>query len=204
MTRCWLALTTALILGACGVIQPGGGQEFQVAVQQTLAALPTNPGGDAAISPTATIVPLKGLFCEYEFCIGHPAGMALFDVVAKNNPTSPTASTFGSGDLAAVNETLFIEVKWQSAPNGSDGQFMLDNILQDSADQRNGDVTAILLRNLNVYFVPITSTASPQLPYGGAAAWVCGARAFAWKTYSTQPDLAKNLLLDSLQAFRCD
>jgi hypothetical protein len=41
------------------------------------------------------------------------------------------------------------------------------------------------------------------LPYGGAAAWTCGGRAFAWKAYTPQPDLAKNLLEEALGRFRC-
>ncbi len=204
MKRVLTLLTTTVALTACGAIGSGNEAAIRASVGATVAAMSTNASATLAALPTATIVPLKGLFCEYEFCIGHPDGMAFFDVVAKQNPSSPTASTFDNGDLAAANNSLFLELKWQSAPNGSDGQFMLDVILDSQVDKRSGDVQPILLRSLNIFYVSLGSTASPALPYGGAAAWMCGARAFAWKTYTTQPDLAKSLLTDALETFRCD
>ncbi len=204
MRRRLLLGLLSIVLSACTTARPSVDQEIQAAVELTLQALPTNGASGADLAATATSVPLKGLFCEYEFCIAHPSGMALFDAVAKRNPTSPEASTFDSGDLAAANSSLFIEIKWQSAPEGSDGQFMLDSILEPQVDQKDGDVQAILVRKLSIFYVPIKSSASAALPYGGAAAWTCNGRAFAWKTYVTQPDLAKNLLMDALQVFRCD
>lgn len=187
---------------ACGPTTSASNEQIQAAVQETLSAIPTQVASPSSVPPTT--VPLKGLFCEYEFCIGHPAGMAYFDVVAKQEPLSAKASTFDAGDLAAYNSSLFLEVKWQGAPTGSDGQFMLDVILAPQVDTRSGDVQPIIFRDLNLYYVAIASTASPALSYGGAAAWVCGGRAFGWKTYAMQPDLAKGLLMDALQDFRCD
>ena len=200
-----IGLTLMLLsLAACVPAGPSFNEQIQRAVEATLAAMPTDaPRALASPAAPATNVPLKGLFCEYEFCIGHPADMAFFDVVAKQNPTVPTASTFDKGQLAAYNSSLFVEVMWQTAANGSDGQFMLNDIVESQGDARSGDIQPILLHELNVFYVPISSTASPQLPYGGAAAWVCGGRAFAWKVYAMQPDLAKSLLADSLQVFRC-
>jgi hypothetical protein len=204
MRRVGLVLMV-LGLTACGPARPGVNEQTQLAVQQTLAAMPTDASKTiASPMPPATEVPLNGLFCEYQFCIGHPAGMAFFDVVAKNNPSVPTASTLEAGQLAAYNSSLFLEVIWQSAAGGSDGQFMLDEIVEKQGDSRNGDVQPILLHDLDVFFVPISSTGSTQLPYGGAAAWACGGRAFAWKAYAMQPDLARSLLTDALQVFRCD
>lgn len=197
-------LAVAFGLSGCGTFGPAVNGRFQLAVQETIAALPTDTPDAMPSPPAPTVIPLKGLFCEYEFCIGHPAGMVFFDVVAKENPTSATASTLESGDLAADNSSLFLEVKWQSAPGGSDGQFMLDVVMDPQEDKRSGDVQPLLVRNLDVFFVPIASTASATLPYGGAAGWVCGSRGFAWKAYATQPDLAKSRLTDALQVFRCD
>jgi hypothetical protein len=143
------------------------------------------------------------LFCEYQFCIGHPADMAFFDVNAQRNPAAP--STASQGILAAFNSALFIQVVWQNASGITDPQFMIDLILQYGADTRNGSVQPLLIGDLNVFYVPITPTASAAstLPYGGAAAWTCGGRAFAWKAYTPQPDLAKNLLEEALGRFRC-
>lgn len=198
-------ILTALSLAACGPARPSVDQQIQLAVQQTIAAIPTTtPAAIPSPLPPATEALLTGLFCEYQFCIGHPAGMAFFDVIAKQNPSAPTASVFDDGILAANNSSLFLEVMWQSAPNGSDGQFMLDLVMDKQVDSRSGDPQPILLRNLNVFFVPIATTATAVLPYGGAAAWSCGGRAFAWKAYTTQPDMAKSLLMDALQVFRCE
>lgn len=201
----WVPMMLALILTACGAVGPSADEQIHVAVQQTVAAMPTT----AAVSvpspmPLPTNVPLKGLFCEYEFCIGHPAGMAFFDVIAKQNPTAPIASAFDDGILAANNSSLFLEVIWQTAPSGTDGQFMLDRVIDSSVDSKSGDVQTLLVRELNIFFVPIGTTATAALPNGGAAAWVCGGRAFGWKTYTVQPDLAKNLLMDALAEFRCE
>ncbi|HSJ86162.1 MAG TPA: hypothetical protein VK909_03060, partial [Anaerolineales bacterium] len=47
------------------------------AIATTLASLVTNtPSAPrATVVPTATPFDLKGLFCEYQFCIGHPQDM---------------------------------------------------------------------------------------------------------------------------------
>ncbi len=199
IAACFLA---AVALAACGVIGPSTTEKLQVEVQQTIEALPSNAPLPTPLPPTAES--LKGLFCEYEFCIGHPTGMPYYDVIAKQDPFSPRASAFDNGILAANNTSLFLELRWQAAPSGADGQFMLDVVLDSQVDSKTGDVQPILLRDLNVFYIPISSTASAALPYGGAAAWVCGGRAFGWKAYAAQPDLVKGLLTDALQAFRCE
>ncbi len=205
MRRPLCIFVMALGLTACGPTRPSISEQIDIAVQGTVAAKAS--ALQAAIprpASTATDVPLKGLFCEYQFCIGHPDGMPFFDAVAKQNPTAPTASSFEEGILGADTTSLFLEVMWQTAPNGSDGQFMLDQVLDRGVDTRSGEVQPILVGELNVFFVPITTTATAILPDGGAAAWICGRRAFGWKAYAMQPDVAKNLLLDALQVFRCE
>jgi hypothetical protein len=81
---------------------------------------------------------------------------------------------------------------------------MLDLILDTKVDTRNGNLDPLLIGDLNVLYIPITTNATPVLPNGGAAAWICGTRAFAWKAYTPQPDLSKNLLIEALQNFRCN
>lgn len=127
--------------------------------------------------------------------------MAFFDVSAQRNPAAP--STISQGILAAYNANLFIQIMWQSAPGESDAGFMLDLIIDKDVDSRSGNLDPFLVRDLNVLYAPITSTATSILPFGGASAWTCGGRAFAWKAYTPQPDLAKNLLEDALKKFRC-
>ncbi len=202
-----VALPCFLFLAACGSIFGGGPtkeQLVQIAVAETLSSLPKNtPVPPATPYPTFTPIALSGIFCEYQFCIGHPADMAFYDVSAAQNQASP--SSYSHGILAAYNSNLFIQLIWQDAPGVTDPQFMIDLILQ-GGDTRNGDVQPQLIGPLNVFFVTITPTAgaASTLPYGGAAAWLCGGRAFAWKAYTPQQDMASSLMLDALSRFRCE
>jgi hypothetical protein len=197
-----LLFVSFLLITACGPATPGIDEQINSAVQQTVSAIPTyTPYPPPIILPTATPVGLAGLFCEYQFCIGHPAEMAFFDVSAQRNPTAP--STTSQGLLAAYNANLFIQLIWQDAPGNNDPQFMFDLILDSKVDTRNGALDPLLIGDLNILYIPITTTATPVLPNGGVAAWICGGRAFAWKAYTPQPDLPKNLLIEALQNFRC-
>ncbi len=194
-------ILTVLILTACAP-KPDPNIAIQVAVNSTLAAIPTDTSAPMASPyPTATPTDLKGLFCEYQFCIGHPLDMAFFDVSAQKNPASP--STYSQGLLASFNTNLFLQMIWQLAPGASDPQFMLDTILDD-VDTRLGTLDVKLIRNMNVVYTSISSTATPVLPYGGAAAWVCGDRAFAWKVYSPQPDNAQAMFEAAFARFQCN
>jgi hypothetical protein len=191
-----------VFITACGPTTPSVDEQINVAVQQTVASIPTfTPYPPPVILPTSTPLNLAGIFCEYQFCIGHPVDIAFFDVSAQHNPTAP--STISQGLLAAYNANLFIQLIWQNAPGSTDPQFMLDLIIDPKVDTRNGNLEPLLLGDLNVLFIPINTTATPVLPSGGAAAWICDGRAFAWKVYAPQPDTPKNLLIESLQSFRC-
>jgi hypothetical protein len=151
--------------------------------------------------PSPTPFDLKGLFCEYQFCIGHPLDMAFYDVSAQQNAASP--STYSQGLLAAFNGNLFIQVIWQLAPGAADPQFILDLILDDGLDTRLGNLDVKLIRDMNVIYTPITSTATPLLPYGASAAWVCRDRAFAWKIYTPDEGSAQGLFESSFNRFAC-
>lgn len=197
--RFW-TLFLVLILTACAP-KPDPNVQIQVAVLQTLAAMPTGTSQPPPIPlPTATPFDLAGVFCEYQFCVGHPADMAFFDVSAQKNPAAP--STYSQGILAAFNANLFIQMIWQIAPGTADPQFMLDLILDD-VDTRVGSLDVKLVRDMNVIYTPITSTATPVLPFGAAGAWICGERAFAWKVYSPQADNTQALFEQALERFRC-
>lgn len=169
---------------------------------QTLAAMPTTtPQPLAPPLPTPTAFDLKGLFCEYQFCVGHPVDMAFFDVSAQNNPAAP--SSYSQGLIAAFNGNLFIQMTWQLAPGTADPQFMLDLILDD-VDTRVGNLDVKLVRDMNLVYAPITSTASPILPFGAAGAWICGERAFAWKIYSPQAENTQALFDQAIDRFQCN
>ncbi len=176
--------------------------QIQLAVAQTIAAIPTyTPYPTPRIPPTATPMSLSGLFCEYQFCIGHPASVELWDLEAEKNPQTP--SNLSQGMLVGYNPpNLVIQVMWQDATGASDASFMLDTIMD--ADSRSGDLKAFQVGGLNIDYVAITTTATPALPYGGAAAWMCGGRAFAWKAYTPQAELAASLLNEALQKFQCN
>lgn len=199
--RSRLLIILAVILTACAP-KPDPNVQIQVAVMQTLAAMPTTtPQPLAPPLPTPTAFDLKGLFCEYQFCVGHPVDMAFFDVSAQNNPAAP--SSYSQGLIAAFNGNLFIQMTWQLAPGTADPQFMLDLILDD-VDTRVGNLDVKLVRDMNVVYAPITSTASPILPFGAAGAWICGERAFAWKIYSPQAENTQALFDQAFDRFQCN
>lgn len=190
-----------IILTACAP-KPDPNVQIQVAVMQTLAAMPTStPQPLPPLFPTPTAFDLRGLFCEYQFCVGHPVDMAFFDVSAQNNPAAP--SSYSQGLIAAFNGNLFIQMIWQLAPGTADPQFMLDLILDD-VDTRVGTLDVKLIRDMNVAYTPITSTASPILPFGAAGAWICGERAFAWKIYSPQAENTQALFDQAIDRFQCN
>ncbi len=128
--------------------------------------------------------------------------MAFYDVSAQQNPASP--SGYSQGVLAAFNGNLFIQMIWQTAPGAADPQFLLDLILEAGLDTRLGAPDVKLIRDMNVIYTPIASTATPLLPYGGAAAWTCGDRVFAWKVYTPDESSAPALFDSALARFTCN
>ncbi len=165
-------------------------------VAATVAAIPTHTP-----YPTPTPIVLSGLFCEYGFCVGHPTDVALYDVSAARDQLNP--STYGQGMLAAYRKDLFMLIVWQLNSGSTDPQFMLDLVMDDDLDSRSGSLDVDLLGDLTIFSVPITTAATPVLPFGRAAAWNCGERAFGWKVYTPQTDMAPGLLRESLERFTC-
>jgi hypothetical protein len=193
----------AIILSAC-TFPASSNTDLQVqqSVAATLAAMPQNTAQPIRTPyPSPTPFELKGLFCEYQFCVGHPVDMSFFDVSAQNNAASP--STYSQGLIAAFNGNLFIQMIWQLAPGTADPQFMLDLILDD-VDTRVGNLDVKLVRDMNVIYAPITSTATTVLPFGAAGAWICGERAFAWKVYSPQAENTQALFDQAIDRFICN
>lgn len=189
------------IVTACAP-KPDPNAQVAQAVIETLAAIPSaTPAPVPTPYPSPTPFDLQGLFCEYQFCIGHPLDMAFYDVSAQQNAASP--STYSQGILAAFNGNLFIQVIWQLAPGAADPQFILDLIVDDGLDTRVGNLDVKLIRDMNVIYTPITSIATPLLPYGASAAWVCGDRAFAWKIYTPDEASAQALFESAFSRFIC-
>jgi hypothetical protein len=171
-------------------------------VAATLNAIPTAPPAPTLVPyPTPTPFNPAGIFCEYKFCIGHPADVAFFDNSAQKNPLEPSA--YGQGIITAYNGSAYIIMLiWQHTPGATDPQFLLDLMIDPNADTRTGSPELKLVRGMNVVYIPLTSTAT-LLTYGGAGAWICGERVFAWKAYSAQSDLASTLFEEAMAKFTC-
>lgn len=208
MKKIIIAIALLVVLGlallvACGD-QERASEEARIraAVVATLDSIPSQtpqPSPTIAIPPTT--VPLDGLFCEYGFCIGHPAEVHFVDASTIRNPATPSTRAYGI--LFAFNSNLFIQVVWTSAGPSFDSTTTLRYILEEN-DQLTGSQDVILYRDLNVFYQPLGPTAADLLPYGGAAAWRCGNRDFAWKAYTPNDGMARALLEESLSRFRCE
>ena len=174
---------------------------ISIAVAETLASQP-KPTIQTTYTPYPTYTPdvhgLEGLFCEYQFCIGHPTDIALFDAREAENP-----SFYNEGELAAYSPDFFSLVVWQLNHGSDDPQYMLDLVMKDGLGSRLGNLDVNLLGDLTFFYVPI-STASEVLPTGGAAAWICGDRAFGWLAYASNEEIAYNLFEEAISKFRCN
>ncbi len=198
-----LLLALVFIVTACGRATPNPNAQIEQAVAATLSAISTPTSIPIPTPyPSPTPADLKGLFCEYQFCVGHPIDMAFFDVSAQKNPGAP--STYTQGMIASYNANLFIQMIWQIAPGAADPQFLLDTILDKGIDTPIGTPEVKLIRNMNVVYTPITTTATAVLPHGGAAAWTCGERVFAWKVYTPDEGSAPGLFDSALSRFTCN
>ena len=193
-------LLILLVLSACKPKQ--NNTDIGVAVAGTLAALP-QPTIYPTYTPYPTVTPhappLEGLFCEYQFCIGHPRDIALFDAREAENP-----STYSEGMLASYRPDLFTLVVWQLNYGSDDPQFMLDLVMADGVDTRRGTLDVNLLGDLTTFYTALNATASDVLPAGGAGAWVCGDRAFGWKVYTSSEEIAQQLFKNAIEKFRCE
>ena len=198
-------LISVLILTACGAKKtPDPNSIIDQAVAATLSSIST-PTSQPIPTPYPSPTPftLNGLFCEYQFCIGHPADMAFYDVSAvKSNQAIP--STYQNGLMAAYSGSLVIELIWQFSPGTADPSFLLNTILQQGVDTPTGTQEIKRIRDMNVVFSTITTTATPILPNGAAAAWTCGDRVFAWKVYTPDAGAAQTLFDSTLARFRCN
>lgn len=196
-----LSLLLLLSAGCSRNVTPDPNEQIRQSVAATLAAIPTvTPAPPSTPYPSPTPFNLAGLFCEYSFCIGHPIDVAFFDVSAQQNPLAP--SSYGQGMIAAVNANLFILVTWQAAPGASDPKFLLDTIIDPEVDTLEGTMDVMLVRNMNVMYTKIVSVAG-LLSFGGAGAWTCGDRVFAWKAYTPQTETARPLFEEMLGRFTC-
>ena len=194
------------IVTACGRRTQDPNILIDQAVAATLAAMPRSTSVSIPIStpfPSPTPFSLNGLFCEYQFCIGHPDDMAFYDVSAvKSNQGTP--SNYQTGIIAAYSGGLVLQMIWQFSPGTADPSFLLNLILEDGLDTPVGTQEVKLIRDMNVVYTSLTTTATPVLPFGGAAAWTCGDRVFAWKVYTADEASPPGLFESALARFNCN
>lgn len=193
-----------LFAAACSpkALTPDPKAQIRQAVEATIAAIPTATKAPPPTPfPSPTPFTLAGLFCEYQFCIGHPIDVSFFDVSAQKNPASP--SSYSQGFLAAINGNMFIQVIWQLAPGTSDPRFLFDTMIDDATDTPSESPDVFLLQNMNVVYVNMSVNAAASLPYGGIGAWTCGDRVFAWKVYTPQADVSRGMFDEALARFTC-
>ena len=191
-----------LFLASCSAAKPTANPQTQVdaAVRATIAAIPTvTPYPLPTPAPSPTPFSLDGLFCEYGFCIGHPADVYLIDDGARQNPPIPSAQT--NGVLFGYNQSLFMQLAWRVSDPNFDPQSAMQLVMEGQTFQ--GNLDAMLIGNLNVFYQP-TTTITDKLPFGGVAVWQCGGRDFIWKVYTPQDGMAQGLLKQALERFRCD
>jgi hypothetical protein len=178
---------------------PAPTTNITASIAGTLTAQP-QPTIQPTYTPYPTFTPavpaLEGLFCEYQFCIGHPADIALFDV---RDPKEP--SQYSDGMLATYRADLFNLIIWQYNNGSEDPQFMLNLVMDANVDTRIGTLDVDLLGDLTTFYSPITNTTA--ISAGGVAAWVCGNRAFGWKLYTPSEEIARTLFEEAVSKFRC-
>lgn len=193
--------SAALILTACGGSPtPSADAQIRAAVAATLSALPSaSPYPSPMIFASATPFSIDNLFCEYGFCIGHPAELYLVDQGATRQP--PLASVNGYGILFGYSQSLFIEIAWTTSNPNFDPQQTMQLILEEQ-ENLQGSLQAQLYGKYNVYYQPITTITS-SLPFGYIAAWQCGGRDFVWKAYAAQESQLPGLLNQAIEKFRC-
>ena len=206
MRNYFLLFLFALIVTACGRRTQDPNILIDQAVAATLAAMPQPTSVSIPLStpfPSPTPFRLNGLFCEYQFCIGHPDDMALYDVSAvTSNQGNP--SNYQTGLVAAYSGGLVLQLMWQFSPGTADPTFLLNLILEDGLDTPVGTQEVKLIRDMNVVYAALTTTATPVLPFGGAAAWTCGDRVFAWKVYTADEASPPGLFESALARFNCN
>lgn len=198
-----IVLACLSITSACGIWPtPSPAIQIQLAVAQTMQALPTGtPYPTPQIFPTATSESLAGLFCEYQFCIGHPNYMSFADANDKASPSS-----YGTGKVFAFQQDLVILLTWTQAIGNQDPQSTLQAVMAPGGDTSAGTMNIQQFGDLSVAYLPITPPAqvASTLQFGGIATWVCGDRVFVWKAYTAQNGQAAALLQQAVQRFRCE
>lgn len=197
-------LLPALLLAACGADPVPAGPRTDVVATAVAAALTAVPSMlPATPYPTYTSYPtadLAGIYCEYGFCIGHPAHFPFFDLEVVNNYTA-RRSDYSQGNLIGFNERLYIFLIWSQFSGEFDPNIALNFVL--GQDPPAGAIIGEDVGGRPVTHIALQSTPSEVVPFGLAAAWKCADRWFGWKAYTSQDNQAINLLWEAMSRFTC-
>ena len=197
-----IAIFLGLLLNACSsaTATPDPAILVRQAVKATLAAIPTMTAMPSPTSaPTSTPVSISNLFCEYNFCIGHPQDIYMIDQGSTHQP--PVASSYTNGIIFGYSSNLFVELNWTTSAASYNPQTSLRSILTGS-ESLQGAADTISAGSISAATQSIT-TVTPLLPYGLVAAWQCGDRDFIWKIYTPEDGTAAGLLKQALEKFKC-
>lgn len=200
----FLSLLTLTLLAACGADPTPAPPQPDVVATSVAAALTALPQA-APPTPYPTYTPyptadLSGLFCEYQFCLGHPANFPLFDLEVVNNYTT-NRSDYSQGNLIGFNDQLYIFVVWNQFSGQFDPNVALTIVLGEDLPGRT-----IISEDMNgraVTYLTLESTPSEVVPFGLAAVWKCGDRWFGWKVYSMNDGQVLDLLWEAVSRFTC-
>lgn len=198
-----LLILLSVIASACKAkpVSPDTSSQIATAVAATIAAIPTcTPYPSPTFLPPPTPPSLNGLFCEYGFCIGHPEYLTPFDLNAAS-AENRVPSTYAGGKLIAYSADSLLLIVWQAGV--TDLQYMLSVISQAVGGTLSGSTDIRLFGPYNVFYQPVQPPEESTLPYGAAAAWKCGERAFAWLMYTAQEGVPDHLLDQTLSRFTC-
>lgn len=200
----FLLMLIPALLAACGPdLTPAAPQPDVVATSVAAALTAIPPAAAATPYPTYTPYPtldLSGLFCEYEFCLGHPANFPLFDLEVVNDYTT-NRSDYSQGNLIGFNDQLYIFFVWNQFSGQFDPNLALTFVLGE--DLPGGTIISEDMNGRVVTYLALESTPSEMVPFGLAAVWQCGDRWFGWKTYSLNDGQALDLLWEAASRFTC-
>jgi hypothetical protein len=201
LTLIGIPLAVALLVGCKPKQQatPDLSGLINSAVQATIAAMPQATA--APLPTTASTADLSGLFCEYEFCIGHPSDVPLFD--AKRESNVAEFSTYGAGRVAGYRQDLFVLAAWVGSSGAWDPGGLMKTMQAEFGVSPTGDYKIDLIQQLNVAYQPITPPGNSVFTGGLSAAWRCGDRDFIWMAFTTTENQANAILSDALAKFRC-
>jgi hypothetical protein len=174
-------------------------REIAKAVIATVASLPTQTPYPTLAPPPTQQIDLNGIFCEYQFCVGHPGDVALFDANPDANPSS-----YGQGKLAAYKQDLFLLFVWGESAGSWAPDANLALILQENGDTALGNMDVQLIGPLNVAAQALTPPTLTIFKLGLAATWRCGNRDFLWKVYTLQDADPQAYLNEALRKFKCN